>query len=646
MLALTSPQALVQAPLAAGSGTFTISRLSGADRFATAATIATTTFPSGAPTVLLATGTGFPDALAGNFLAGNLDAPILLTDPTGPTPKATLAALRALHPKTIIVLGGTSAVSAAQLSALAKAGYHMVRIAGANRYATMSLVAAYTGTKVGLDSKGVATAIVASGTNFPDALAAGPLSFAAQLPIVLTDGSASSLTPQAAQTLSARHIGHVLSLGGSGAINPAINTQMEHRGIEVTQLAGPTRSATSVAIAAQEVADWGFSTKAFTLARGDDFADALAAGPAGGRDLEPLLITPSPNSAGSVDAYVTDYASTLASGDAFGGSGALAPSLLSGIVNTVQSVLAQETTTTTAPTTTTMAPTCATSTTAAIAASTTTTTAGAAALPVTNSGLPVTNSGAATTTTTFAPPPPPTSTTPCINYPPPAQPAGSPYPNGGLGFDISWPQCPNMELPTGTNQFDIIGVNDGHSYSINPCLQAQAAWAGPGLSLVMNLNIPVPGFDNNQTNHLTEGPDAACAMANQLSCEYYDYGYNAAISSMADAALYAISTNHWWLDIEAPGSQLWSSNTADNTQVITGAINALQAAGLTVGVYSTSHQWGLITGGYSPGVPTWVATGSDPPNLADWCGPSHAFGGGPTWLVQFGRGSFDGDYSC
>lgn len=629
--ALTAAQGLFFTPTASAGASFAISRLSGANRFATAAAVATATFPSGAGTVLLATGTSFPDALAGNFLAGSLVAPILLTDPTGSTPSPTLSALSALHPKQIIVLGGTSAVSAAQFGALGNAGYHMVRLAGANRYETMAMVATYAGTKPGVDGNGLATAILASGTNFPDALAAGPLSYAAQLPVVLTDGTATTLTPVAAQTLTSLHIGHVLSLGGTAAVNQAVDTQLVHMGIEVTHLAGANRSATSLAIAQQEVTNWGFSTTAFTLARGDDFADALAAGPAAGRQSEPLLITPSPNDPGSIDTYATDHASTLTSGDAFGGTGALTNGLLGGIIQVVNSVVASLTTTTTTPA-------CTPTTTAPVPTTTTSTT-------VTNTSTSASGSTTttvpATTTTTM-----PVAITPCLNYTPPTHPPGSPYPNGGLGFDISWPQCPNMELPTGTNQFDVIGVNDGHSYSINPCLQAQAQWAGPGLSLVMNLNIPVPGFDNNETNHLMQGPDAGCAALKQLSCEYYDYGYNATISSMADAALYGISSHYWWLDIEDPGSQLWSTNTADNTQLITGALDALHAAGVTAGVYSTSYQWGLITGGYAPGVPTWVATGSDPTYLAPWCGPAHAFGGGPTWLVQFGRGSFDGDFSC
>lgn len=643
-LALLATQVLQTGPGAsATTPSFSIARLSGANRFATAAAIAASTYPNGAATALLATGTSFPDALAGNFLAGNLDAPMLLTNPTGATPPATLAELSALHVKKVVILGGTSAVSAAQGEALGHLGYAVARVSGASRYQTMALVAGYPGTRVGTDGAGVPTAILASGNNFPDALSAGPLAFAAKLPVILTNGSAPTPTPSAVQTLTKLHIGHVLSLGGSAAINPAINAALVRMGMSVTELSGPNRSATSVAMASQEVTRWGFSTKSFTLARGDDFADALAAGPAAGVQHEPLLITSSPSDPGSVDTYAANEASSLTTSDALGGSNALTDGLLAGLVQTVLSILAPPAT---SPTTTCTGGTLATATaptTTATTPGTSTTSSSTLGTAATTASSTQTGASAGPTTTTTLP----VTTTPCISYPPPPHPAGSPYPDGGLGFDISWPQCPNMSLPAGPSSFDVIGVNDGHAYSINPCLQAQATWAGSKLSLVMNLNIPIPSWDNNQTNHLLQGPDATCAANKNLACEYYDYGYNAAISSMADAALYHINPDVvWWLDIEAPGSQLWSSNTADNTAVIQGAIAALQAANHTVGVYSTSYQWGQIVGDYSPGVPLWVATGTDPSNLASWCGPAYGFGGGTTWLVQFGRGSFDGDYAC
>ena len=71
---------------------FALERLAGADRYATAAAIADEAFPNGATTAIIARGDVFADALAANYLAGVVDAPILLTD-TNRLPEATSDAL-------------------------------------------------------------------------------------------------------------------------------------------------------------------------------------------------------------------------------------------------------------------------------------------------------------------------------------------------------------------------------------------------------------------------------------------------------------------------------------------------------------------------------------------------------------------------
>ena len=86
-----------------------MSRLSGSDRYATAAAISAGWAP-GVPVVYVATGLNFPDALAGAAAAGALGAPLLLV--TGTTvPAATAAELARLKPGRIVILGGSGAVS-------------------------------------------------------------------------------------------------------------------------------------------------------------------------------------------------------------------------------------------------------------------------------------------------------------------------------------------------------------------------------------------------------------------------------------------------------------------------------------------------------------------------------------------------------
>lgn len=88
------------------------SRLSGDDRFATSAAIAAAGYPGGADVAFLATGSNFPDALAGASTAGRLGGPVLLTG-SAVVPASVRAALTSLRPDGVVVLGGPNAVSAA-----------------------------------------------------------------------------------------------------------------------------------------------------------------------------------------------------------------------------------------------------------------------------------------------------------------------------------------------------------------------------------------------------------------------------------------------------------------------------------------------------------------------------------------------------
>ncbi|MPV87639.1 hypothetical protein GB882_03085 [Georgenia ruanii] len=86
-----------------------VTRLDGADRYATAAAIAEATWPVGADAVFLATGLQFADALTGVPAAGRAGAPILLTRPACVS-RGTNDAMSALAPGTIAILGGTVVV--------------------------------------------------------------------------------------------------------------------------------------------------------------------------------------------------------------------------------------------------------------------------------------------------------------------------------------------------------------------------------------------------------------------------------------------------------------------------------------------------------------------------------------------------------
>ena len=210
------------------------------------------------------------------------------------------------------------------------------------------------------------------------------------------------------------------------------------------------------------------------------------------------------------------------------------------------------------------------------------------------------------------------------------------YPAGATGYDISWPQCGGAYPPP--SQVAVVGVNDGFSFSTNPCMASEASWGGQSLSLYINLDSP----EGSDSSAWSNGPAGTCA-AGDLECESYNWGYNAAQSSVATATGDHLKASMWWLDVET--GNYWSPSTAANDQVVAGAIAALRADGLTVSIYSTGYQWGQIAGAYVPGVPVWYPTGTSTSNPGAWCSAT-SFAGGPVKLVQDAAGSYDGDYSC
>ncbi|QWW18834.1 cell wall-binding repeat-containing protein [Schaalia sp. 19OD2882] len=142
-----------------------VRRIAGKDRFVTAVEVArqTAAVSGDKPTrVLLADGRGFADALSAGAVSKRASAVVLLTD--GSTlPRTTAAELRANGDRKVVAVGG-AAVSAAESARIPLAQ----RIAGADRYATAAqLAVTYPGSEQ--------RAVLATGTDFPDALTASVL---------------------------------------------------------------------------------------------------------------------------------------------------------------------------------------------------------------------------------------------------------------------------------------------------------------------------------------------------------------------------------------------------------------------------------------------------------------------------------------
>ncbi|MBW3665915.1 MAG: cell wall-binding repeat-containing protein [Actinobacteria bacterium] len=289
-----------------GDGLVRSERYRGSTRFDTASLIAREGFdPSDA--VLIARGDAFPDSLAGNYLAGQLGAPVLLTHTTF-VPDETRAAIEDLGASHAFILGGPEAVSEAVADQLRALGLNVGRITGAHRYATAAAIATGPGTTVGF-LNGRRTAIVASGENFPDALVAGAVAFSAEFPLLLTRSG--SLHPDTAEALESRAITQVIIPGGPVAVSETVAAQLRARGITVIRVSGEDRVETAVAIARFARDQLGWGTEVLNFAVGANFPDALSLGARAGLLRSPVLLTWDPETLDSRAAALAPFLESL-----------------------------------------------------------------------------------------------------------------------------------------------------------------------------------------------------------------------------------------------------------------------------------------------------------------------------------------------
>lgn len=252
-------------------------RLSGGDRYATAAAISASSHEPGVARVYVGTGRAYPDALAAGPAAAVAGGPVLLTDPAT-LPAATAAELSRLSPEEIVVVGGTSSVSRGVEGLLGHYG-PVRRVAGPDRYSTAAAVALDTFTGP------VPVLYLASGRNFPDALSGGATAAIQGAPLLLTDPDRLPVATELA--VAELQPEHIVVLGGAGAVVDPVLSALRLLTTTVTRLSGENRFAT-----ASEISRWAFpeASDVVYLATGADFPDALAGGPAAAATNGPLLL--------------------------------------------------------------------------------------------------------------------------------------------------------------------------------------------------------------------------------------------------------------------------------------------------------------------------------------------------------------------
>lgn len=250
-----------------------VERIAGEDRYGTAVLLSRT-FEPGVDAVFVATGIDYPDALAAAARAGSIGAPVLLTK-SDRLPAATAGELERLDPQEVVVLGGDGAIEDEVVEAIEEsARVEARRLAGKDRYGTAALIAAEFGSSD--------TVYVATGRDYPDALAGAARAGRSDAPVLLVrpdtvpDATASALTELGVE--------QIVLLGGEGVVDEDVEIALTEWG-EVTRVAGSNRYATAALLA--EADDT--LARAF-VASGQNWPDALAGAATAGTVDAPMLL--------------------------------------------------------------------------------------------------------------------------------------------------------------------------------------------------------------------------------------------------------------------------------------------------------------------------------------------------------------------
>lgn len=279
-------------------------RLWGATRYETAVDIAEAYVDdqggnrSRVSTIILTSGADrhFGYALAAPALARRHSAPLLLTETHRLTP-VTQRFIQRYGIRTVYILGGTDVVSAsAERTADLLPGVTTIRIADTDHYTTAVAVARQSGPSRGepgaYRSEG-RTVLIATGDAFADALAAGPLAYRGEHPVLLTPAHA--LHPSVSQFLRTSGTSHAVILGGTSAVSAEVERELRGIGLSTERLWGTDRFGTAVAVAAvllgAESPQPCFDGGEIGLANAWRPPDAITSGPLLGHRCAPLLLT-------------------------------------------------------------------------------------------------------------------------------------------------------------------------------------------------------------------------------------------------------------------------------------------------------------------------------------------------------------------
>lgn len=273
------------------SATVSADRLSGRSRYETAVAISKNQFSS-SKYVVLANGQAPNDILVASSLAGNLNAPILITDRNSLN-ASTKAEIQRLNSSNIIVIGGNSKISSAVTNSLKSMGKNVEVINGSSD-ADMSVKVA----NKAMEFKSANTVILSSEKSLPDSLSASALAAKNGYPIIYTGKNA--ISGVAKGFIKNGKISNVIIVGGDQTISNGVLNSVKSMGKSVSRVYGRSRYDTSLAIAK----NYFNNSSTVGLATGAEFVDSLTSGPVSGLNNQAILLVSNNTLSSGIKDYI------------------------------------------------------------------------------------------------------------------------------------------------------------------------------------------------------------------------------------------------------------------------------------------------------------------------------------------------------
>ncbi|AGY76766.1 cell wall-binding repeat-containing protein [Clostridium autoethanogenum] len=328
LMSLVLTTALSAGPVKAAQGP--VNRVSGGDRYATAAKVATTNWTT-SDNVVLVSGEGYADAVSASALAKKLNAPILLT--TGNTLSSEAqSALNTLKPKNVYVIGGNASISQSIRDGL-KANYTLKELGGQNRYETNVAVAKEL-VSLGVSASDV---MVVGGQGFADALSVAPVAAAKGQILLLANNDQDA--SQAAINFVKDNNSKVTVVGTTNVISDAIKNAF---GSNVTRVdGGSSRFDTNLkvldAFKADLKADKLYVANASAADPDNLYADALVASALAGKYTAPLVLVDKDGTDATNKAVAYIKGENAKDIEVIGGTGVVPDSIINEITGTTPS---------------------------------------------------------------------------------------------------------------------------------------------------------------------------------------------------------------------------------------------------------------------------------------------------------------------